>query len=102
MTKPTQQEKKNWIEKIIRNFCASPANTLENGTGEPAWGEPQIAYARGEDPLFDRVKADIGPFYWTPVEAYRLAYPKEEIAPEDIEQPPISGRAWGISKGVEK
>jgi epoxyqueuosine reductase len=76
----TQTSTKNWIEKIIRGFCASPANSLENGTGEPAWGEPQVAYARGDDPLFDRIKADIGPFYWTPLEAFRLAFPDAGIA----------------------
>ena len=64
-----QQQKTTWIEKIIRDFCTSPANSLENGTGEPAWGEPQVAYARGDDPLFAQVKSDIGPFYWTPQEA---------------------------------
>lgn len=80
----TQTSAKRWIEQIIRGFCASPANSLENGTGEPAWGEPQVAYARGDDPLFDRVKADIGPFYWTPLEAFRLAFPGNETAPSAL------------------
>jgi ferredoxin len=84
MIKPTQEERKIWIEEIIRDFCASPANSLENGTGEPAWGDPQFAYARGDDPLFDRVKTDIGPFYWTPTEAFRLAYPDSEIDPSEL------------------
>lgn len=84
MTKQTQAELKTRIEKIIRDFCASPANSLENGTGEPAWGEPQVAYARGDDPLFERLKADIGSFYWTPVEAYRLAYAEAEVEPSEL------------------
>jgi len=74
-----QEQAKSWIEKIIRDFCASSANSLENGTGEPAWDAPQFAYARGDDPLFDQLKNDIGEFYWTPAEAYQLAYPDEEV-----------------------
>lgn len=75
----SQQNEKRRIEKIIREFCDSPANSLENETGEPAWSRPQIAYARADDPLFDQLKADIGPFYWTPLEAFRLAYPDTKV-----------------------
>ena len=75
-----QEQAKSWIEKIVRDFCSSSANSLENGTGEPAWDVPQFAYARGDDPLFSQLKHDIGEFYWTPEEAYKLAYPDEEIA----------------------
>jgi epoxyqueuosine reductase QueG len=78
MTKPASKESSAWIEKIIRDFCASPANSLENGTGEPAWDEPQVACARGDDPLFEQLKRDIGPFYWTPLEAFRLEFPEIE------------------------
>ncbi len=79
-----QAQNKNWIETIIRDFCASSANSLENGTCEPAWDAPQFAYARGDDLLFDQLKNDIGEFYWTPAEAYLLAYPDEEIAPSSL------------------
>ena len=80
----TQQETRNWAEKVIRDFCASPANNLENGTGEPAWDDPQVAYARGDDPLFEQLRADIGAFYWTPVEAFKLAYPDAEIDSSEL------------------
>lgn len=79
-----QQQAKNWAEKVIRDFCASPANNLKNGTGEPAWDDPQVAYARGNDPLFEQLRADIGPFYWTPVEAFKLAYPDAEIDASEL------------------
>ena len=49
-----QANNSSWVEKIIGEFCATPANTLGNATGEPAWGDPQVGYARGDDPLFDR------------------------------------------------
>jgi epoxyqueuosine reductase QueG len=77
-------QNKIWIEKLVCDFCASSANSLENGTGEPAWDTPQFAYARGDDPLFDQVKSDIGTFYWTPAEAYQLAYPDNEVDPSEL------------------
>lgn len=79
-----QEAGKSWIEKVVRDFCASPANSLQNGTGEPSWGEPEIAYACGDDPLFTRLKADIGPFYWTPAEAFHLAYPDVTVEPSAL------------------
>lgn len=78
------QASRGWIEKVVADFCASAANSLENGTGEPAWDPPQFGYARGDDPLFARIKADIGPFYWTPADAYRLAYPHAAAAPSEL------------------
>ena len=79
-----QELTKSWIEETAREFCASSANSLENGTHEPAWDPPLFAYARGDDPLFNQLKADIGPFYWTPYEAYQLAYPEGEIDPSAL------------------
>ena len=73
------QAGKTWIEKMVREFCATPANSLHHATGEPAWAEPQLGYARGDDPLFARLKADIGDFYWTPREAFRIAWPDIEV-----------------------
>ena len=83
MTK-NQEQTKYWIEKIVRDFCASSANSLENGTGEPAWDAPRFAYARGDDPLFEQMKKDIGEFYWTPAEAFRLAYPGKDVDPSSL------------------
>ena len=71
------------IEIMIHDFWAnSPENTLNNGTGEKAWNAPLIHCAAGNDPLFTRIKADIGPFYWLPEEAYSLAFP-DNPAPAD-------------------
>jgi len=80
----TQQQTRNWVEKVIRDFCASPANNLENGTGEPAWDDPQVAYARGDDPLFEQLRADIGAFYWTPAGAFKRAYPDVAIDSSEL------------------
>ncbi|MDT8441658.1 MAG: 4Fe-4S ferredoxin [Desulfuromonadales bacterium] len=75
---------KEWIEEVIADFCATPVNSLENGTGEPAWGAPQVGYARGDDPLFATIKADIGPFLWTPAEAFSLAFADQRVAPAEL------------------
>lgn len=80
----SRQEHKRWVEKTVTDFCAAGENTLVLPTGEPAWDAPQFGYARGDDPLFARIKADIGPFYWTPVEAYRLAYPEAAITSAEL------------------
>jgi epoxyqueuosine reductase len=79
-----RKNSKSWIEKIISEFCASPLNSLQNATGEPAWGEPLVAFAGGDDPLFEQIKADIGPFYWTPADAFRLAYPEAAFDPSEL------------------
>ena len=67
---------KSRIEAVIGDFCHGDKNSLDLPTGEPAWAEPQVAYASGDDPLFDNLKADIGSFYWTPIEAFRRAHPE--------------------------
>lgn len=72
------------IETIIRDFCQSSQNTLHLSSGEPAWDEPQIAYARGDDPLFAELKESIGHFYWTPREALQLAYPDCDVTASEL------------------
>jgi len=70
-----------WIERIVLDFWGSAANTLGYPSGEKAWGQPQLAVARGDDPLYETLKADIGPFFWTPAEAFALAFPDRAIDP---------------------
>ncbi len=65
------------LERIIHDFWAcAPSNSLHLETGEKAWAKPQVAIARGDDPLFARIKELIGPFLWTPAEAFALAFPE--------------------------
>jgi len=68
-------ERMAWIERIVLDFWASAANTLGYPSGEKAWARPHLAVARGGDPLYEQLKADIGPFFWTPEEAFALAFP---------------------------
>lgn len=69
------------VERIINEFWESaPSNSLHLETGEKAWAEPDVAIARGDDPLFLRNKEMIGPFLWTPEEAYVLAFPESPMS----------------------
>jgi len=61
----------------IEKFCFSGANRFGRGD-EPAWETPLIGFARGEDPLFDEIRQQIGDFYWTPQQAFALAFPGEK------------------------
>lgn len=64
------------VESIVDDFWSSaPSNSLHLATGEKAWERPHVAVARGDDPLFLRIKEMIGPFLWTPEEAFALAFP---------------------------
>ena len=64
------------VERVICDFWASASsNSLHLVSGEKAWAEPHVAIARGDDPLFLQNKEMIGPFLWTPEEAYTIAYP---------------------------
>lgn len=73
-----------WIESTIAEFASSGENSLRNPEGEPAWGKPLVGFSRGDDPLWAELKEDIGEFYWTPIEAFRAAFPSAEAEPESL------------------
>jgi epoxyqueuosine reductase QueG len=71
------QEITQYIESWMENLAN---NALEPGSDVPAFAKPLVGFAAGEDDLFPLLKADIGPdFYWTPEEAFALAFPEEKI-----------------------
>ncbi|MBW6512022.1 MAG: 4Fe-4S ferredoxin [Desulfuromonadaceae bacterium] len=76
---------KKQIEQSVTAFCAAAAaNTLDLPTHEPAWGGPIVGVAAGDDPFFQRFKEDIGPFYWTPLEVFRQAYPQRSCRADEL------------------
>ncbi|WP_305045963.1 4Fe-4S ferredoxin [Geoalkalibacter sp.] len=84
MTPPPEQ-KLAWVQGILREFWQdSPANSLHLPQEEKAWDWPRLAVAAGNDPWFARLKAMIGPFYWTPEEAFALAFPEAPAAPAEL------------------
>jgi len=72
------------IEQLKKIAAASPENELHKKVPEKAWGEPIIGFAKGDDPIFDQLKDHIGDFYWTPPEAYKLAFPKDDVKTKNL------------------
>lgn len=65
------------IEKEIKKFVEeSPENRLEVEGDKKIWGQPLVGFSKGEDEFYEKYKQDIGDFYWTPIEAYELIFPK--------------------------
>ncbi|HUT18848.1 MAG TPA: epoxyqueuosine reductase [Anaerolineae bacterium] len=73
-----------WVASIVKGFCAGPGNTLQTETGERAWGEPLVGFARGDDPLFEQYKEYVGPLHWTPLEAFARAFPEAHASPGEL------------------
>lgn len=55
-----------WIEEKIAEVLNSSENRLFETTDEPAWGAALVGYSSGADPLYGKIKEDIGDFYRTP------------------------------------
>lgn len=71
------KERGAWVEGMVKEFIgSSPANTLKNAANDRAWGEPLVGFSRGDDPLYASYKENVGPFHWTPREAFTLAFPR--------------------------
>ncbi len=74
-----------WISDCIRDYVASGENSLNLDDGkEPAWDEPLVGFSRGDDPLYQRFKEDIGPFFWTPSEVFAATFPNVQAAPDEL------------------
>jgi epoxyqueuosine reductase len=73
-----------WVEDSIKGFVKSPQNSLGYQETQPAWETPLVGFARGDDPVFLDIKASIGPFYWTPIDVFRLTFPDLQISPDQL------------------
>lgn len=74
----------SWIEELITECVSSSENTLQNDANDPAWDKPLIGFSRGDDSLFERLKDDIGPFLWTPLEIFTLTFPDIPVTAEHL------------------
>lgn len=69
---------KTWM-KDTSNNCLTPDSDI------PAFDQPLVGCATGEDPLFAFLKTDIGPeFYWSPVEAFSSAFPGVAVEAHEL------------------
>jgi epoxyqueuosine reductase QueG len=68
------------IENILKAAFAAPENRLGPEGPEPAFDAPLIGVSLAVDPVWRRIKAHIGDFYWLPEQAFALAFP--ESAPD--------------------
>lgn len=73
-----------WITGVIKDFMASPVNTMEKWGNEPAWADPLVGFSSGADPLYQFYKEDIGSFYVSPLEFISYAYPDGRFTAEGL------------------
>ena len=74
-----------WVEEIIKNFVdESPENSLKDKKNEKAWGDPLIGFSKGDDPLYQFYKKDIGEFYMSPLEMITQTFPRLRTTPDQI------------------
>ncbi len=66
------------LRALIRAFARSSLdNRLCYLDDAPIFDEPLVAYADGDDPLFEVYKTAVGPFHMTPREVWQAASPGE-------------------------
>ncbi len=74
-----------WVVKLIEDFWAkSPENTLGDGSDEKAWQRPLVGFAPASHALFSRYASDLQPFYWTPQQAFALAFPETPASADQL------------------
>lgn len=78
MSNTQHTDKGAWIKHLIEDFIDSPENTMENSANDRVFDKPIVGFARGNDPIFEEFKRDIGSFYLTPLEAFKKVYPRSK------------------------
>jgi epoxyqueuosine reductase len=73
-----------WIGDLIEALWADPENDMRRAGPERAWGVPLIGFASGSDGLWAQYKTVVGPFHWTPLEAWTLAFPGQAVDAEEL------------------
>jgi epoxyqueuosine reductase len=57
---------------------------MRRGEPERAWDVPLVGFAAGTDALWEQYKTAVGPFHWTPAEAFALAFPDMPITAAEL------------------
>jgi epoxyqueuosine reductase len=73
-----------FIDGLVTDFADSPANANGMPGGERVFDRPLVGFAAGADPIWDELKRQIGDFYWSPADAFALAFPDTPAAPAEL------------------
>lgn len=60
-----------WISKLVKEFVLKQRYT---DSDQLIYSEPLIGFSKGDDSLYSFFQNDIGPFYWTPENAFSKVY----------------------------
>jgi len=83
-----------FVLNFIRDFLDVPANnSLGPGTTGKAWDDALLGFSSGADDLYEFLKEHIGPFHWTPAEAFALGSVPDALPAEAGELTVIS---WAL------
>ncbi len=74
-----------WVDDVIKSFTdKSSDNSLRNSENERVWEEPIVGFSKGDDPIYEFFKEDIGDFYWLPKEIMSKTFPKLKITSSQL------------------
>lgn len=74
-----------WITQSIKNYVEeSRENKLGGDFAERAWATPLVGFSRGDDELYSFFKKDIGDFYWTPYDIFKMSFPQVNVTAQEL------------------
>ncbi|MGI6367961.1 MAG: epoxyqueuosine reductase [Anaerolineae bacterium] len=73
-----------WIRQVVTELAGGPGNAMQGNLSEPAWDPPLVAFARGDDSIFETFKQTVDPAHWTPLQALMMAHPDLEAEPSEV------------------
>jgi epoxyqueuosine reductase len=73
-----------WVTQLINELWGAAENDMRKPEPEKAWDVPLVGFAAGPDPVWEQYKTVVGPFHWTPREAFAEAFPDLQVAPEEL------------------
>ena len=85
MTDPTRTDLATWVRGVIADLLADPTvNTLQNAAREPAWADPLVGFAPGDDPIWTQFKDVVGAFHWLPEEIFCQGFPDLDASAQGL------------------
>lgn len=69
---------------ILLELSTARENRLDPEGDEPAFDSLLTGICSGEDPVWETIVLDIGPFYWRPADAFSHAFPGESVKPSEL------------------